>query len=135
MSGNFVEKEFIRNFLHSLCLKNVTSLHLGHDPWLKGLREVTKYLEDKTKFFTGKELECRIYRNLFHTGITGLYGALNAILSVSADVKLNFVADNGGTILDFPAYKHADWRQSYVHGVVGLADELAEVFAKAYFGG
>ena len=103
-SDDYVAKEFIRNFLHSLCLKEVTTLNLGQDPWLRGLQAVTKYLEDNIKDRADNDLARMVYLNLFHSRDIGccLYGALNAELSVTTKVKLEFFQGKGA-IYDFSA--------------------------------
>lgn len=131
-SDDSVVKEFVRNFLHSLFLKGVTQLNLGKNPWLGGLRGVSKYLEDNTKGLAENDPACVVYRDLFHLRGTGLYGALNAELSVTADVKLEFVQGQGAVYSDFSTQQDAVARQSHIPGMIELADKLADVFATAY---
>ncbi len=127
------EREFIEEWLRQLCLKGITSMNLGHDPGLRGLMAVTRYLEEKVGGLPMSDGLWQIYREFFQPSpIEGSYGKLWSFLANSRMVISRFEMGSGDTF-NFAAYEHRNISPSILP-VYELAAELAEVFAQAYHG-
>ncbi len=129
------EKEFVRAWLHKLCLKGITSINLGHDPGLRGLMAVTRYLEEKTIGLLWNDGIKQIYMAFFQPSpIEGVYGRLEMFLVQSLNVVGQRFEFGKGTTFDFSVYKHGTLARCELQVLFDFAEELAEVFAEAYNG-
>ena len=145
----YQELEFIREWLHRLCLNGITSINLGHDPGLRGMMAVTRYLEGKTDSLPYDDcidsVPRQIYLKFFQPDTAWHYPRLYMFLVMSGNTIGVSENDKGtaidkhsdhstGITFDFSVYGKHDFPNCSLPDVTEFAEELADVFAKAYNG-
>jgi len=139
-------KQFIREWLYRLCLQGITSINLEHDPGLRGMMAVTKYLEEKTDRLLFNDGMRQIYRGFFQPDTEWRYPKFYSFLAQSTNVvgqPDQNERDKGdrhakGYAFDISGFARIGiiWivQCSLPDDTLKFAEELAEVFAQAYKG-